>query len=194
MVLPQSRITLHDQNGEALVLRVSPTRRLVFVVVSIVLLGAFLYTLDAERDLRGPGMFGAVFYFVLIGGSLAIAAYDDRKVFHRRRRELLIQSMLAGIPLHTRRVAFDDITQLTLQRRRVERPADGTIVGVPEGEAESGEPPPSLTGRKSVLYVLCAVTDDNTHTLESSSERADLEEVGRSLAQFLEVPFTVAES
>ncbi len=192
MVVPQSRIRLQDYKGEALVLRVNPTRRLVFAVTALVLLAAFLLTLDPERDFHGPDVFGTAFYFLLIGVSLAMAAYDDRKVFHRRKRELLIERVLAGVQLHTRRVPFDDITHLTLEIRRLERPADGTIVGVPE-DAEPREGEPSLTGRKRVLYVLYAGTAETVYTLESSTAREELEEIGRSLGRFLEVPFEVLQ-
>lgn len=189
MVVPQSRIRLQDYKGEALVLRVSPTRRLVFAGVALLLFTAFLVTLDAERDLRGSNVFGTVFYFALIGGSLAVALYDDRKVFHRRRRELLIESTLAGVQLRRRRVAFDDIRRVVLQMRKLERPADGTMVGVPD-DPEAREEEPALIGGKRVLYVLSVETTDNQRcTLESSSLRDELDEVGRSLAHFLEVPF-----
>ncbi len=193
MVLPQPQIKLQDHKGEALVLRVGPARRLVFAAVAVVLLIAFVFTLDPQRDLEGPNLFGTVFYFVLIGGSLAMAAYDERKVFHRIRRELLIQSVIAGVCLRTTRVPFDDIQSITLQTRRLERPVGNTRVGVPDDEDAGGSEEPNITGGKSRVYVLHAVTETGAHTLESSSTGEDLEEVGRSLARFLEVPFAFSE-
>ncbi len=193
MVLPQPQIKLLDYKGEALVLRVSAARRLVFAVIAVVLLIAFLFTLDPQRDLEGPNLFGTVFYFALIGGSLAMAAYDERKVFHRAQRELLIQSVIAGLCIRTVRVAFDDIQSITLQTRRLERPVGNTRVGVPDNEETGGSDEPNITGAKSRVYVLHAVTETAAYTLESSSAREELEQVGRSLARFLEVPFAFSE-
>jgi hypothetical protein len=181
----KTRLVLRHRDDNSLVLSLNPTRRLVFGIVSVVLLIAFFVAVDYERDFSADHFFSSLVYFALVSVCIILAGWENRKVFEQNDGGLVFERRVYLFMVSREFVSFDDIQEVVLSRVELSR-ADGEPT---RSDRQRGTVPAQMLKRDIELYRLTVGTEQRRYRLEESSVREELEDVGRLVSQYMEVPF-----
>ncbi|TVR91074.1 MAG: hypothetical protein EA428_06775 [Spirochaetaceae bacterium] len=185
-----TRLVLRHREDNSLVLSPNPTRRLVFGVVAVVLLLAFFAAVDYERDFSAEHFFSTLVYFTLVSGCIILAGWENRKVFEQHDAGLVFERRVFFLMISREFVPFDEIQEVVLSRVELSK-----VEGQPtRSERHSGAVSAQMLKRDIELYRLTVGTEQRRYRLEESAVREELEEVGRLVSQYMEVPFFVEGS
>lgn len=182
-----TRFILRHREDNSLILSLNPTRRLVFGVIAVVLLVAFFATVDYERDFSAEHFFSTLVYFVLVSVCIILAGWENRKVFEQSSGGLVFERRVFFLMISREFVHFDEIQEVVLSRVELSR-VDGELA---RSERQRGTIPAQMLRRDIELYRLTVGTEQRRYRLEESSVRDELDEVGRQISQYMEVPFFV---
>jgi len=180
-----TRLVLRHREDNSLILSLNPTRRLVFGVVAAVLLVAFFAAVDYERDFSADHFFSTLVYFALVSVCIILAGWENRKVFEQNAGALVFERRVFFFMISREFVNFNDIQEVVLSRVELSR-FDGEPT---RSERQRGTVPAQMLKRDIELYRLTVGTEQRRYRLEESSVRDELEEVGRLISQYMEVPF-----
>ncbi len=182
-----TRLVLRHREDNSLVLSLNPTRRLVFGVVAVVLLIAFFAAVDYERDFSAEHFFSTLVYFALVSVCIILSGWENRKVFEQNDGGLAFERRVFFLMISREFVPFDEIQEVVLSRVEISK-----LEGEPtRSERHGGAVSAQMLKRDIELYRLTVGTEQRRYRLEESSVREELEEVGRLVSQYMEVPFFV---
>jgi hypothetical protein len=186
MVATRSRFTLSETADRSLVLSTQPFRRVIFAGISLILVIAFLVSVDYERDFSSENLFGTVFYFLLAGGSAVIAGWDEKTMFCRERESIVFYRRIFGVSFLIRCIPFDEVTAVLFIHDAPEQSAGS--------EYAAGDPKKKVfhSGESGMYYAYIETVGERV-LLEQAPERKEIEEIADLIAQFLETPFIRAE-
>lgn len=188
MLSVRSRIQIRRKSTDVLVLRTSPGRRIVFAAIAAILLLGLIAG-SSPADFVAPRLGGSIFYLSLLAVCIVVAGWDRQLWFHRRdgrlRQEARIRVFF--VPLGSRPLLEGAPEAVVVQYLRLIRDEE-LGHGNPVSRRVS-----SYIVRRSSLFKLQIETDERTLTLEDSSDRAEIETVGKTLSEFLNIPYRFEE-
>ena len=183
MVRLRSRLSLKPIGEKQLLLQSNPGRRAMFGAVALVLLIAFLVSVDFQVDFEREMIAGSVFYFALVALCLVVAGWNNAVLFDTAQRQVFFIKRMFGARVHSRALPSDGIRSITLQGVRLlkesERPRAGVL-----GSRFSAH-----VARRNTYYKLYIDSGDEREFLEDSTDPGELNAAGMTIAGFLGVDF-----
>ena len=93
-------------DGDTIVIATTAGRRLLYLGCFLVLLAAFVLSVDFRSDFSPPRAGGTIFVCVLMALCLGVAGWSDQVVVRKASRTALKRIVLCGIPIRTKRFDF----------------------------------------------------------------------------------------
>jgi hypothetical protein len=165
---------------------IRPLRRISFVFIFLVLLGAFIMNFNPAEHLQGGQLASTIFFILLMALILSGALWSREVVFDRKRKLMVFYSGFFGwtafskkrtLPLESlERVVLQEV--VLIHRNRDDGPPRGGVIGHIQESIE----------QRRLFYKLALQVSGVHHRLEDSSSRQELEILGRGISDFLRVP------
>ena len=151
-------------------------RRILFAAIGAMLLISFVIGSSTPSE---PMIGGTIFYFVITGISLVVAAWNSVTTLDRETGILTFQKRFAGIAVRSESTQLGSIT--------------GVVLQIVQFMKESEQPQPTMLNtryrsymnRRNTYYRLYLETGDEKFLIEDSSDSEDLDRVGETVADFL---------
>jgi hypothetical protein len=173
-----------ERTGQhAMRLRRTYGRRIQFLVVGILLV--LVFTVGSAPD-RGTDASPSIMTYVIGAVTLlcfVVAAYDKQVLFNRETDELLVQDSLAFVPVRTAERELSAVHSVMLthfplsNKKKVKQ------------RSLASDSPTEMVERPKEFLKLYLETSDERILLEGSSSRTELENMGRTIAEFLQINF-----
>ncbi len=183
----RSRMAISQPDPQQLLLQISSGRRLLFAIISIVLIVAFLVGVDWQRDFGEEFSGGIVFYFALTAVCLAVAGWNSLLLVHRSSHRALFSKRLFGVPVHQQKIELVGrvhvlILSASFLRGR-EMPDPGALTNRFRNFAE----------KRNIYYKLFIVVDDQRYFVEDATDTDELEHAAVAISDFLSVEYRKEE-
>jgi len=184
MVRIRARVALKYRSDHELVIRSNPTRRILFALIAIVLLAAFLVGADWENDFGRERIAANILFFVLTGGAALIAGWSSSvTVDAGSARQIRSAGTLFGLPIRVQTMSADDVRAVTLQGVRLLRESESPRAGL--GRSRYAE----FVARRTTYYKLFLDTAEDRHLVEDSTDLAELQTIGEAISRVLGVEY-----
>jgi hypothetical protein len=165
-----------------LTIQLNGRRRLLFGLIAALLIAAFAFSVDFERDFGEDFSAGTVVYFALVVICLAVAGFNSLVTLDTKRHEASFSKRIFGLTLHNNVISLATVRGVLLQSvqflRRKEMPQQGPMTSRLRGYME----------RRNVYFKLYLETDEKRHFVEDSTDSSELESAATTMSQFLSVP------
>ncbi len=184
MLRVRSRVALSQVSESELVIQSSRFRRILFGSIGTILLVSFFIGSSTPSE---PMIGGTIFYFVITGVSLMVAAWNSITRLDRESDTVCFEKRIAGVLFRTRDLPLSSVSEIVLQSVRLLK--------------ESEQPQPGLLNtryrgyisRRNTYFRLYIETASEKILIEDSSDVEDLDRVGETVATFAGVTFRRVE-
>lgn len=178
----KSRLAVTQTAERELVVQLSGRRRILFGLIAALLITAFLFSVDFQRDFGEGLSAGSVIYFGLVVICAAVAGFNSLVTLDTARHEARFSKRLFGINLQGSSVSLTAVRGVLLQSVQFLRGREMPQPGPMSSRFRS------YMERRNVYYKLYIETDEKRHFVEDSTDSGELEEAATAMSQFLSVP------
>ena len=187
MIPLRSRHRLKERGPDILAMVVSPSRRIGYLALFLILLVTFVINFRPDSHLQGGQLGYTIFFLLLMIAPLAVALWTREVVFDRSKNLVIFRSGFLGSRLLSKRhtLPLPSVERIVLQevflaqRGRREVSPGGGIMGRLQEAIE----------QRRIFYKLTLDESGRLHSLEESSNRQDLELLATGIASFIGVPY-----
>ena len=184
----RSRYRLVKKSPDRLELSTSPARTGLYLALFVLFLVTFILNFDPEKHLEGGELYRTLFFLLILLLLLFIALLTRSFVFEKKSGVVTIEARILGI-IHFRtakRLPMAELAEMILRQI--------TLIGHSEERQTKITRWYRDTLRvRSRLYKLILVCEGENLLLEQSTSPEDLEETGKRIAEFVNIPFRTQE-
>ena len=184
MFSPRTRFSLQRLSDEVLVMKTNPSRRILFFAMAALLFVAFLTGFDSEADLSGGRLGGTIFYAVLFLICFGVAVWESRYIFDAEDHCVRYERRIAGFRISGGETALDESAAVVVQHIQLIKESEQ-----PDRRGVFGSRFRNYAARRNSLGKLVVESDQRSHFLDDSANIEELENTGRAIAEFLDVPY-----
>jgi hypothetical protein len=181
-MIPSGRSRIYVKSEEVLHYASSPTRRIMFFVLFLMLGSAMVAGIDKETDFSGSRLLKTIGYGAVLLAVLAAAGFSGTTSFDRHSGRVEKISKLFGIAIRR------DIVTPTSQIKRVVLQTVALLKAAPPGGRLGVFG--NLFEPRSELHRLFLEKYDGRIELDESANHEELERTGSFLAEFLGTEFS----
>lgn len=128
----------------------------------------------------GDNIGGSIFFAALLLVCLGVSGFRQSVEFEARPASIRFRSSIFGIPLGRKSIEKDAELALVVRELRMLDPESAA----PRNKAIQG-----FLERRAAIYRLYVENEQGVHYIAESSDGEDLKEVGKSVADFLGIPY-----
>ena len=183
MVRLRSRIAISQRDEKRLAVQSNIARRILFGAIGLLLLLSFVLSVDWQEDFEDGMIAGTIFYFAVTAVCLAVAGWNSVLLLDRADGRAHFMRKLFGIRLTHATLELSRVKAIVIQSirflRESEQPRTGFFSGRLRQQVE----------RRNVYHKLYLEGEEKLHFVEDSTDAADLEAAGKTMADFLGISY-----
>ena len=180
----RSRYRLVKKGPDRLVMSTSPARTAFYLVLFILFLVTFVLNFDPVKHLEGRELYRTLFFLLILLTLLLIAVLSRVFDFDKKKGLVSVRTGILGIVYFpaAKCLPIKELTGIVLRQITLHGHSD-------ERQTKITRLYRDTLRIRSSLYKLILENEEKNLLLEQSTSPDDLEDVGKKIAELLEIPF-----
>jgi hypothetical protein len=183
----RSRISVSQPAPGELLVQISGGRRVLYGVISVVLVIAFFVGVDWQTTFGEDFSFGVVFYILLTLVCIFVAGWNSVVALDKSKHTAVFAKKLFGVPIHQRALSLGGTQHILIHSIQFLKGREVPQPGVLTNRFRS------YAAKRNIYYKLFLVIDDVKYLVEDSTDTAELEHAAVAMSDFLGVEFLKEE-